>query len=168
MRWDISGSLSVDGEQGTMGCGDDDVLVCLRSLSFAECWWWQGRQRMTSQSKSDLPECGTRICFVAVTGTTHPSPPLHNQSVKSPGIHQTACLGLPQWCDQQLRKPRSILFFVASIHLFATLGKQVHFGLHFAGRTASVLRTPQLHGRVTHIASVMLRTQVPRHSTPDT
>ena len=27
-----------------------------------------------------------------------------------PQIHQTARLGLPQWCDQQSRKPRSILF----------------------------------------------------------
>ena len=42
--------------------------------------------------------------------------------------HQTARFGLPWWCDQQFKKQtRSILFFVASMHLSEALGKQMHF-----------------------------------------
>ena len=39
-------------------------------------------------------------------------------------------------------------FSWSSIHLFGTLGKNMHFGFPLGGHT-TVLRTPQLHGRVT-------------------
>ena len=50
--------------------------------------------------------------------------------------------------------------------LFATLGKQMHFGFPFGG-VQRVLRTPQLHGRVKQVARVMQRRHILRHGTPD-
>ena len=46
-----------------------------------------------------------------------------------------------------------MLFFWPSRHLFATLGKQMHFGFPFGG-VQRVFRTPQLHGRVKNLCDV--------------
>ena len=69
--------------------------------------------------------------------------------------HQTAPLGLPQWCDQQFKKPRSILFFGA-LHTSLCNAWQAKCisGFLLVG-VQRVLRAMQLHGKVTHIASVM-------------
>ena len=47
-----------------------------------------------------------------------------------------------------------VRFSWPSIHFFATLCKQMHFGFPFGG-VQRVLCTPQLHGRVKNFASVM-------------
>ena len=57
--------------------------------------------------------------------------PLH--IVKVSGIHQTARSGLPQ-CDQQFKNHCQFCFSWPSIHLFAALGKQTHFGFLLGGR----------------------------------
>ena len=63
----------------------------------------------------------------------------HPPNCKGSQIHQTARLGLPQWCDQQFKKNHGqFCFSWPSIHLFATLGKQLHFGSLFGGRPAGV------------------------------
>ena len=42
---------------------------------------------------------------------------------KGSRMHQTACFGLPQWCDQQFVNHSQFCFSRSSIHLFATHGK---------------------------------------------
>ena len=57
---------------------------------------------------------------------------------RDPQIHQTARLGLPQWCGQQSRKPRSILFFVALHTSLCNAWKASACRVSFHGRTAVV------------------------------
>ena len=58
------------------------------------------------------------------------------------------------WFDPQFKKAMVTRFFLGlSMNFFATLGKHIHFG--FLLVAYSVLRTPQLHGRVKKKTSVM-------------
>ena len=62
----------------------------------------------------------------------------HERHCKSSRMHQNARLGLPQWCDQQFKKHGNCFFSWPCRHLFATLGKHMHFGFPSGGRTAGV------------------------------
>ena len=74
--------------------------------------------------------------------------------VQIPNLTQTLAEGYLSGLTRSPKKHCEFCFSWPSTHLFATLGKQMHFGFPFGG-VQRVLRTPQRHGTVKHIARVM-------------
>ena len=68
-------------------------------------------------------------------------------TVKIPICTKRAAEGYLHGLTRSSKKKPSCVFSWPSIHLFATLGKQMHFGFPFGG-VQRVLRIPQPHGRV--------------------
>ena len=79
-------------------------------------------------------------------------------------IHQHARLGLPQWCDQQFKKPLSILFFRGPPYISLRRWASKCISGFLSVGVQRVLRTPQLHGRVTQKSKCRF---FDRHGTPD-
>ena len=159
------GSARTNRKSGTTRCRaqEDDVESHQGHARYRQRLDGHDSQRMLERCQRDG---STRRLCSSTMGTLTSS----TQSCQCSRslIHHTARFGLPRWCDQPFKKPLSILFFVALDTSLCNAGQAIAFRVPFwwAYSGCCVPRS-YYTARVTHIASVMWRIQISRHSTPD-